>query len=134
MRRQMVVLGLLSALLTTIPAGAHAGSPRAGQVGCASWYGKGHHGQKTASGEHFSRGRLTAAHRTLPLGTMVMVTNLRTRQDVIVRINDRGPYGRAPRCIIDLSEAAAKHIGVVQRGVERVRVVVVENVSRHRPG
>jgi rare lipoprotein A len=134
MRTRLAVLGLLGVLLTTIPEEAHAGSLRAGQVGCASWYGKGHQGRKTASGEHFSRGRLTAAHRSLPLGTKVKVMNLRTHQDVVVRINDRGPYGRSPRCLIDLSEAAAQHIGLVQRGVERVRVVVVENTSRHRPG
>jgi rare lipoprotein A len=94
MRTRLAVLGLLGVLLTTIPQGVHAGSPRAGQVGCASWYGKGHHGRKTASGEHFSRGRLTAAHRSLPLGIKVMVTNLRTHQDVVVRINDRAPTDR----------------------------------------
>src|SRR6266508_2188162 len=84
-------------------------------------------GWKTASGERFSRGQLTAAHRSLPLGTKVKVTNLRTGQHVVVRINDRGPHGGGKRPIIDLSEAAAKRVGLLARGTERVQVVMVEN-------
>jgi rare lipoprotein A len=72
---------------------------------------------------------LTAAHRSLPLGTKVKVTNLRTGQHVVVRINDRGPHGGGKRRIIDLSEAAAKHVGLLARGMERVQVVVVGNAS-----
>jgi rare lipoprotein A len=67
---------------------------------------------------------LTAAHRSLPLGTKVKVTNLRTKQHVVVTINDRGPYGGGKRRIIDLSEAAAKRIGIHARGTEWVQVVV----------
>jgi rare lipoprotein A len=99
------------------------------QVGLASWYGKPHQGRKTASGERFARGKLTAAHRSLPLGTKVKVTNLRTKQHVVVKINDRGPYGGRNGRIIDLSEAAAQRIGVRERGTERVQIVVVENAS-----
>jgi rare lipoprotein A len=124
MRALLVVLGLLGVLIIPMPEETHGGASRTGQVGWASWYGKQHHGQKTASGESFSRWQLTAAHRSLPLGTKVKVTNLRTGQDVVVRINDRGPHGEGKRRIIDLSEAAAKRIGLVQRGVERVQVVV----------
>jgi rare lipoprotein A len=98
-------------------------------VGLASWYGKHHQGRKTASGERFSRGQLTAAHRSLPLGTKVKVTNLRTKQQVVVKITDRGPYGAGKRRIIDLSEAAAKRVGLLEHGTERVEVVVVENAS-----
>jgi len=95
----------------------------------ASWYGKHQQGRKTASGERFSRGQLTAAHRSLPLGTKVKVTNLRTKQHVVVKINDRGPYGGGKRRIIDLSEAAAKRVGLLEHGTERVEVVVVEKAS-----
>jgi rare lipoprotein A len=130
MNTWLAIVGLLGLLLTPLPAAAHRGAVQAGQVGLASWYGKPHQGQKTASGEHFSRERLTAAHRTLPLGTKVQVTNLRTRQHIVVRINDRGPYGRAKHRLIDLSEAAAKRIGLLARGTERVRVVVVEDAAR----
>jgi rare lipoprotein A len=129
MRALLVVLGLLAVLLISMPEKTRGGSSQTGQVGWASWYGKPHHGQKTASGEPFSRWQLTAAHRSLPLGTKVKVTNLRTGQDVVVRINDRGPHGGGKRRIIDLSEAAAKRIGLVQRGVEQVQVVVVRKAS-----
>ena len=99
------------------------------QVGLASWYGKPHQGRKTASGERFSRQQLTAAHRSLPLGTKVQVTNLRTKQQVIVKITDRGPYGGGQRRIIDLSEAAAKRVGLLEQGTARVEVVVVEKAA-----
>jgi rare lipoprotein A len=128
-RAALAVVGLSGMLLTVIPPAGHARSSHAGQVGWASWYGKPHEGRKTASGERFSRSQLTAAHRSLPLGTKVQVTNLRTGQHVVVRINDRGPHGGGKRRIIDLSEAAAKRIGVAPEGVELVRVVVVENAS-----
>ena len=129
MRRLLAIVGLLGIFLTPIPEAAFGGRSQAGQVGFASWYGKPHQGQKTASGERFSRGQLTAAHRSLPLGTKVKVTNLRTKQHVVVKINDRGPYGGGKGRIIDLSEAAAKRVGLLARGTERVQVVVVENAS-----
>ena len=132
MRRRLAIMGLLGLLgifLTPLPEAAFGGRPQAGQVGFASWYGQSHQGHKTASGERFSRGQLTAAHRSLPLGTKVKVTNLRTKQQVVVKINDRGPYGGGKGRIIDLSEAAAKRVGVLARGTERVQVVVVENAS-----
>jgi rare lipoprotein A len=129
MRTLLVVLGLLGLLLTPIPGIARGGPAKTKQVGLASWYGKQQHGRKTASGERFSRQQLTAAHRSLPLGTKVKVTNLRTKQQVVVTINDRGPYADKKRRIIDLSEAAAKRIGIREQGTERVEVVVVENAS-----
>src|SRR5919106_5348444 len=120
MRILMVILGLVPVWLTAIPGEVCGGGSQAKQVGLASWYGKPHQGKKTASGERFSRSQLTAAHRSLPLGTKVQVTNLRTGQDVVVRINDRGPYEGGKRRIIDLSEAAAKRVGVLDRGIEWV--------------
>jgi rare lipoprotein A len=138
MRTLLMVLGLCGLLLTPIPDVAHGGPAKTKhvktkqvktkQVGLASWYGKPHQGRKTASGERFSRKQLTAAHRSLPLGTKVKVTNLRTKQQVVVKVNDRGPYAGGKR-IIDLSEAAAKRVGLLERGTERVEVVVVERAS-----
>ena len=128
-RTLLVIVGLVGLFCTTFPDVTYGGPSQAAQVGLASWYGKPHQGRKTASGERFSRGQLTAAHRSLPLGTKVQVTNLRTQQHVVVKINDRGPYGGGKRRIIDLSEAAAQRVGLRARGTERVQVVVVERAS-----
>ena len=84
----------------------------------ASWYGPGFHGRKTASGERFNTGALTAAHKTLPFGTRVRVVNVNTGRSVVVRINDRGPFIRGR--VIDLSKAAARAIGM--DGVARVKL------------
>jgi rare lipoprotein A len=93
------------------------------QIGTASWYGDKEHGGKTANGERFSKYDYTAAHKTLPIGTMVRVTNLENGRDVIVRINDRGPFKKGR--IIDLSYAPAKSIGMIGRGTARVKVEVL---------
>jgi len=94
--------------------------PRFVQTGVASWYGKDLKGGKTASGERFDPDELTAAHRTLPFGTMVRVTNLRNNRSVAVRITNRGPFVRGR--IIDLSPAAARQLRIVHSGVVRVRI------------
>ncbi|MFQ5898573.1 MAG: septal ring lytic transglycosylase RlpA family protein [Candidatus Methylomirabilia bacterium] len=98
------------------------------QTGKASWYGFSFHGRRTASGEVYNMYQLTAAHRTLPLGTVVLVTNLRNGRSVQVRINDRGPFvaGR----IIDLSYAAARLLGAVKPGVIPVHLRVVAAPGR----
>ncbi|MDA7085197.1 septal ring lytic transglycosylase RlpA family protein [Pseudomonas sp. SA3-5] len=88
--------------------------------GQASYYGARHHGQKTASGERFDQHALTAAHRSLPFGSKVLVTNLRNDKSVVVRINDRGPY--AKKRIIDLSQRAAEQLDMLRAGVVPVRV------------
>ena len=88
--------------------------------GKASYYGARHHGNKTASGERFDQYALTAAHRSLPFGTRVRVTNLRNDKQVVVRINDRGPYARGR--IIDLSYKAAEQLDMLRDGVVPVRV------------
>lgn len=93
--------------------------------GIASWYGPGFHGRKTASGKRFNTNKLTAAHRTLPFGTMVLVTNLNNDKTVEVEINDRGPAKKTKR-LIDLSKAAAKKLGFASAGVTQVRVEVIE--------
>ena len=93
--------------------------------GMASWYGPGFHGNRSASGERYNQNALTAAHRSLPFGTKVRVTNVRNGRSVVVRINDRGPHIRGR--IIDLSAAAARIVGVMQSGVAPVRVEVLGN-------
>jgi len=90
------------------------------ETGKASWYGAKHHGKKTASGERFDQHALTAAHRTLPFGTRVRVTNLNNDRSVVVRINDRGPHARGR--IIDVSRKAAERLGMLGSGVAPVRV------------
>ncbi|NIQ37288.1 MAG: septal ring lytic transglycosylase RlpA family protein [Proteobacteria bacterium] len=91
------------------------------QRGVASWYGLKFHGKPTASGEIYNMYDLTAAHKTLPLGTDVMVTNLENHRSVLVKINDRGPFVKGR--IIDLSYAAARVIGIEEKGTARVKVV-----------
>lgn len=92
-------------------------------TGQASWYGPGFYGNRTASGEVFRPGTLTAAHRTLPFGTRVRVTNLNNGRSTVVRINDRGPFhgGR----IIDLAHGAASELGVISSGVASVSLQVL---------
>ena len=122
-----------SSLPATAPIPAR---PRVLQLGRASWYGPGFHGQPTASGEIYNQYDLTAAHPTLPLGSRAVVTNLDNGKSVEVRINDRGPFvnGR----VIDLSHAAARSIGLTRPGTAPVRVTAVPHPSssgiRHRPG
>jgi rare lipoprotein A len=89
------------------------------QEGKAVYYGSVFQGRATASGEPYDENKLTAAHRTLPFGTIVRVTNLANQRSVVVKINDRGPFGKKDR-IIDLSLAAAKALGMVKAGVAAV--------------
>src|SRR3954451_4957932 len=84
------------------------------QTGAASWYGPGFHGKRTANGERFNTHALTAAHKSLPFGTQLRVTNERTGRSVVVRINDRGPYAHGR--VIDLSKAAADAVGILSAG------------------
>lgn len=90
------------------------------RVGVASYYGEKFHGRRTASGERFDMNELTAAHRTLPFGTRVQVTNLANGEQVVVRINDRGPVKESR--IIDVSYAAARRLKFVREGLTRVRI------------
>lgn len=92
------------------------------EVGLASWYGPAFHGRRTASGEVYDMQQLTAAHRDLPLGTWIMVTNLDNGRSVEVRINDRGPF--VPDRIVDVSYGAGRLLGMIGPGVVPVRVAV----------
>ncbi len=102
-----------------------AAVPGAVQHGKSTWYGGRHHGGPTASGERFDKRALTAAHRTLPMGTMVRVTHDKSGRSVVVRINDRGPFGRDRSRCIDVSEAAARVLGIMDAGVATVTLEVV---------
>ena len=92
--------------------------------GDASYYGKGFDGKKTASGEIFDRDDFTCAHRSLPFGTKLKVTRIKTGVSVVVRVNDRGPY--AKKRVLDLSEAAGKVLGLDKAGHAQVEATVVE--------
>ncbi len=96
------------------------------QKGTASWYGRDFDGRPTASGEKFDSRKLTAAHRTLPLGSIILVRNLENRKEVIVRINDRGPFVKGR--VLDLSEYASERLGYKERGLTTVGIRVI------RPG
>lgn len=98
------------------------------EIGMASWYGPGFHGEKTANGERYDQNDMSAAHRTLPLPSIVRVTNLENGKSVILKVNDRGPFAR--NRIIDLSKAAATTLGVIGKGTAKVRVQFLEQQSR----
>ncbi|MBD3400144.1 MAG: septal ring lytic transglycosylase RlpA family protein [Candidatus Coatesbacteria bacterium] len=129
MRNRIPTVVIVVALLTslTLTAGCYRRRPENGgvdQVGRASWYGDAFQGRPTASGEPFDMYAHTAAHRNLPFGTRVRVTNLENGRSVVVRINDRGPWveGR----IIDLAYAAARELGMIEAGVVRVELRLLD--------
>lgn len=95
-------------------------APKLTQTGKASYYASKYNGRRTASGEKFRNSKLTAAHKTLPFGTKVKVTNLKNGKTVKVRINDRGPF--IPGRIIDLSKKAARRIDMIEEGVGSVKI------------
>ena len=96
------------------------------QLGSASWYGRAFQGKQTASGESYDMYRYTAAHRSLPLGTWVRVTNLRNGKSLIVKVNDRGPFVDMGNRIMDVSYAAARMLEFSGQGIARVKLEVVE--------
>ncbi len=98
--------------------------------GIASWYGKGFHGRRTSSGEKYDMNDFTAAHKTLPFGSEVLVTKLDNKKSVLVRITDRGPFvsGR----IIDLSKSAAEYLGMLGQGIAKVRIDVLHIPSKKK--
>ncbi|MGH8468648.1 MAG: septal ring lytic transglycosylase RlpA family protein [Gammaproteobacteria bacterium] len=100
-------------------------APAFEQVGIASWYGPGFHGKETANGEVFNQNGLTAAHRTLPLGIKIAVTNVTNGKSVKVKINDRGPYVKGR--VIDLSRAAAIRLGMKDAGLAKVQIEAIRS-------
>jgi len=103
-----------------------ANSAKRVQVGSASWYGKAFQGKPTASGESYDMWQYTAAHRSLPLGTWLRVTNLKNGKSLIVRVNDRGPFVDTGKRIVDVSYAAARMLEFSGQGLARVKLEVVE--------
>jgi peptidoglycan lytic transglycosylase len=124
-----LVLGVVPACAGTRPAAAVSGTGVSDErvafeeEGWASYYGREHHGHRTASGATFNERRLTAAHRTLPFGTRIRVTNLDNGRHVVVTVTDRGPFRRER--VIDVSRRAAKDLGFLRSGTARVRLEVV---------
>lgn len=116
-----IILAAALALFAIQPEPAQAAG---NSCGTASWYGPGFHGRTAASGETYNQNAMTAAHKTLPFGARVKVTNQKTGKSVTVKINDRGPYhgGR----IIDLSKAAATRLGIIKAGTGKVCLVRVK--------
>ena len=102
------------------------------ETGIASWYGPGFHGKETANGETYDQNDLTAAHRTLPMPSIVRVTNLENGKSIKLRVNDRGPFARGR--IIDVSARAAELLEFKQQGTAKVRVEIVEGESRRLAG
>jgi len=119
----LLACGFAVSACTVLPKGQADLDVSLKERGMASWYGEDFHGWVTANGEIYDMEALTAAHRTLPLGTEVRVTNAENGRQVLVRINDRGPYlyGR----VIDLSLAAARELGMVESGIAAVQIEVV---------
>lgn len=121
------VFFLLATLITfTINSACHAQTH-----GKASFYGNGFHGRITSDGSRYHKDSLTCAHRTLPFGTLLKVTNKSNGKEVVVRVTDRGPFVRGR--VVDLSMAAAKQLGMVSQGVAPVQVEAVGHVSKRKP-
>jgi rare lipoprotein A len=102
------------------------------ETGIASWYGKPFHGRKTSNGETYNMHAATAAHKTLPMGTMLLVKNLANGRTTVVRINDRGPFVRDR--IIDLSYKAARDIGMIRKGTAKVTITALGEAVAEAPG
>lgn len=120
-RRYFLIAAFASLMISRLEA---ADSSTGSTVGIASWYADRFHQKRTASGEPYLKDALTAAHRSLPFGTMVHVENLQNGKSVIVKINDRGPFHRGR--IIDVSRVAAKKLGFIRQGEARVRLTIVK--------
>jgi len=119
-RKRRSGLVVLAVLVLALPLGSAQARV---QEGVVSWYGNQFHARPTASGEPFDSAAMTMAHPTLPFGTQVRVTNLRNGRSVVVRVNDRGPFVGSR--IADLSQAAASQIGMMRRGIARVRLEIL---------
>lgn len=125
---------LVVVLVVTRPATSNSANEV--QLGLASYYGPGFQGERTANGEIFDQRKMVAAHRTLPLGSVVRVTNLDNGRQVELRVIDRGPYGKNRRkgTIIDVSKGAARRLDFLDEGVVRVRVEVLERPAANEKG
>jgi len=121
MKKTLATAALITLFFPVI-SDAQAGSSHT-QKGMASYYHDRFHGRKTASGQRYNRNCFTAAHKTLPLGTKLEVTNTRNGRSVVVKVNDRGPFVKGR--VLDLSREAASELGMLNRGVARIEYRVV---------
>jgi rare lipoprotein A len=128
MFRKLFLGGALAFLAMTPLIAAATKSPGHTQNGVASYYHDSLHGRRTASGERYNKTAFTAAHKTLPLGSKVRVTDVKTGKSIIVKINDRGPFVKGR--IIDLSRRAARELGMIRKGLAKVRVQVISRPTR----
>ena len=123
LKKIVTFLTLLVTLLFTTNVMAKTKVNQHSTRGEASYYAGFHHGKKTASGERFNMHSLTAAHRTLPLGSKIKVTNLNNGKEVVVRVNDRGPYARGR--VLDVSLGAAKKLDMIKTGTVKVSIQIL---------
>lgn len=128
MKKALLTAGLLTGIMPLASNAAEASESGHVQQGIASVYHDKFHGRRTASGQPYNKNQLSAAHRSLPLGTRVRVTDTKTGRSVVVRINDRGPFVRGR--ILDLSKQAARELGISERGTARVAVKVLSTPDR----
>jgi rare lipoprotein A len=119
---------LAAALLVFLSSPSFAAHPGLVQTGIASYYHDSLHGNRTASGQVYDKNKMSAAHKTLPLGSRVRVTDKRTGKSIVVRVNDRGPFVKGR--VIDLSRRAAKELGMIRRGITPVKVEVLSVAGR----
>jgi len=123
-----ISLVLTAALFAILSVPSLAAGPGSVQKGIASYYHDSLHGNKTASGQVYNKNKMSAAHKSLPLGSKVRVTDVRSGKSIVVRVNDRGPFVRGR--IIDLSRQAAKQLGMIKKGVTPVKVEVLSVPGR----
>jgi len=123
LKKIVIFLTLLVTLLFTTNVMAKTKVNQHSTRGEASYYAGFHHGKKTASGERFNMHSLTAAHRTLPLGSKIKVTNLNNGKEVVVRVNDRGPYAKGR--VLDVSLGAAKKLDMIKTGTTKVSIQIL---------
>ena len=123
MKKIVTLLTLLITLIFTTNVMAKTKVNQHATRGKASYYAGFHHGKKTANGERFNMHALTAAHRTLPLGSKIKVTNLNNGKEVVVRVNDRGPYARGR--VLDVSLGASKKLDMIKTGTAKVSIQIL---------
>jgi rare lipoprotein A len=125
------VFSFILTLIFALNLSAFASGTGKTQTGTASWYGTKYHGKRSSNGEIYNKNKMTAAHPSLPFGTEVKVTNLSNNQVVVVRITDRGPFSK--HRIIDLSEAAARKIGMIRSGTAKVTMEILSKPESEVP-
>lgn len=131
LRRLIYVFSFILTLLISLNFSAFSAENGKVKTGTASWYGTKYHGRKSSNGEVYNKNKMTAAHPSLPFGTEVKVTNLANNESVVVRITDRGPFGK--NRMIDLSEAAARKLDMIRTGTAQVSMEILSKPESEVP-